>query len=71
MIYNVLVKPGAKKDSVEVNEDNITIRTTARAHDNEANEAVIKLLSKHFRIAKGQVKIMRGEKSKKKIVDIL
>lgn len=70
MIYTVKVKPGSKQNSVEISDDKIILRTTARAHDGEANEAVVKILSKHFKVAKGQVKIIRGEKSKIKTVEI-
>lgn len=70
MIYLVKVKPGSKQNSVEVSDDEIILRTTARAHDGEANEAVIKMLSKHFKVAKGQIKILRGEKSKTKTISL-
>lgn len=70
MIYTVKVKPGSKQNSVEISDDKIILRTTARAHDGEANEAVVKILSKHFKVAKGQVKIIRGEKSKIKTIEI-
>lgn len=70
MIYMVKVKPGSKQNSVEVSDDEIILRTTARAHDGEANEAVIKMLSKHFKVAKGQIKILRGEKSKTKTISL-
>lgn len=70
MIYTVKVKPGSKQNSVEVSDDEIILRTTARAHDGEANEAVIKMLSKHFKVAKGQIKILRGEKSKTKTISL-
>lgn len=70
MIYTVKVKPGSKQNSIEVSGDKIILRTTARAHDGEANEAVIKMLSKYFKVAKGQVKILRGEKSKEKVISL-
>lgn len=71
MNYLVKVKPGSKQNSVEISGNEIILRTTARAHDGEANESVIKLLSKHFKVAKGQIKIIRGEKSKEKIIEII
>lgn len=70
MIYTVKVKPGSKQNSVEVSGDEIILRTTARAHDGEANEAVVKILSKYFKIAKGKIKIVRGEKSKIKTISL-
>lgn len=72
MRYIVQVKPGSKKEGVELLADgSLIVRTHARAHDGEANAAVIKLLSKHFRTAKSNLKIVGGEKSRNKIVDVL
>ena len=71
MIYSVSIKPNSKENSVTVSDDQIIVRTTARAHDNEANESVIKLLSKHFKIPKTSIKILRGAKSRVKIIEIL
>ena len=71
MIYSVSVKPNSKENSVIVQGDGqILIRTTARAHDNEANESVVKLLSKHFKIPKTSIKILRGAKTRTKIIEI-
>jgi len=48
MRYIVSVKPGSKVEKLEISGDKILIRTPKRAHDGEANDAVIKILSKHF-----------------------
>lgn len=42
----------------------------ARAHDGEANKAVVESLAKYFHISKSQVEIVSGLKSKKKIIEI-
>ena len=68
MRYEVTVKPGSKQSEVKIDSENIVIRTTKRAHDGEANAAVVELLAKHFRMSKGSIKILRGEKSRKKVV---
>lgn len=70
MIYSVKVKPGSKQNSIEIAGSEVILRTTARAHDGEANEAVIKMLAKYFGVAKGRINILRGEKSKTKTVEI-
>lgn len=71
MRYNVLVKPGSSRDSVEkIDEESLVVRTHARAHDNEANIAVIKLLASYFNVAKSSVKVTRGTKSRRKVVEI-
>ena len=70
MKYEVTVKPGAKREAVQVDGAKITIYTHARAHDGEANAAVIAILSKHFHTPKTSIKILQGAKSKHKLVDL-
>ena len=70
MKYEVKVTPGAKKEEITVEGDKITIRTPKRAHDGEANEAIVKILAKHFHTGKSNVKIIRGQTSKIKIIEI-
>ena len=71
MKYNIVVKPGSKTEEVTETTDGLLIRTHARAHDGEANAAVVKLLAKHFGVSKSQVSITAGMKSKHKVVEIL
>ena len=78
MIYQVSVKTGAKRESVEVvasstpkTPSTIVVKTTKRPIKGEANQAVIKALSKHFHTAKGNIKILKGETSKTKLIEIL
>ncbi len=70
--YDVLVKPGSKKGPlVEMtSEDSLTVYIPERPHDGEANSALIKLLSKYFRVSKSQIEIVRGEKSRQKNINI-
>ena len=71
MKYNIVVKPGSKIEEVAESTDGLIVRTHARAHDGEANVAVVKLLAKHFGVSKSQISITAGMKSKHKIVEIL
>lgn len=71
MIYEVKVIPGAKKEEIAVENDKITIRTPKRAHDGEANEAIIKILAKHFHTAKGNIVIKKGQTSRNKLIEIM
>ena len=41
----------------------------ARAHDGEANEALIQLISKEFKVAKTNIVIVSGAKSRQKIIE--
>lgn len=71
MKYSVLVKPGSKVEKIVEENNALTIFVHARAHDNEANKAVQEKLAKHFSVSKSQVSIISGQKSKKKIVEII
>ena len=69
MIYKVSVT--FHKDFIEVNNDEITIGIKAKPEKGEANKELIKKLSKHFDVNKSNVKIIAGEKSRKKLVEII
>ncbi len=67
MRYNVLVKTGAKRERVE---GGLVVYVSALPVDGKANDSVIRLLAKHFNVAKSCVTIYRGIRSNKKIVDV-
>ena len=69
MIYKVSVT--FHKDFVEVNNDEISIGITAKPEKGEANKEIIKKLAKYFDVNKSKVKIIAGEKSRKKLVEII
>lgn len=72
MKYTVLVKPGSAKESVEKQPDgSLIIRTRKKAHDGEANVAVIESLSEYFHTAKTNIMILKGQTSRHKVVEII
>jgi uncharacterized protein len=68
--YNVRVVSNAHKNMVELIDEKIKVRVTAAAIDGKANQAVIELLAKHFKIKKTSIKIIRGETSRDKIIEL-
>jgi len=62
-VFSVRVKAGAGSFSIASGEDGITIRTKSPAENNKANLEIVKELSKLFG---REVRIVRGQKSKKK-----
>ena len=70
MIYTVKVCPNSRRNEVSVDGE-IKIWTTSKPIDNDANLSVIRQLAEHFGVAKSKIKIIRGEKSRIKIVDII
>lgn len=67
--YKITVKPGSSKEEViESAQGELTVYLRAKPHDGEANAALIKLLSKHFGVAKTTIEITRGAHSRTKII---
>ncbi|MBR3157064.1 DUF167 domain-containing protein [Candidatus Saccharibacteria bacterium] len=70
MKYTITVKPGSSQEKIiQTAEDAFTVYLRAKPHDGEANDALIKLLSKHFDIPKTTIKITRGAKSHIKTIE--
>ena len=69
-IFNVRVTPHAKQNKVIENGDVLRVYTTTAPEKGKANDAVIKALSKHFGVAKSQIKIVRGITSHDKVIEI-
>lgn len=74
MIIKIQVKPNAKNDSLEILEEGaqtyFLVNTKSPAHDNLANQSVVKILADHFKTAKANIKIKSGSNSKIKFVQI-
>jgi len=48
----------------------LKVKCRATPEKGKANEAVIALLAKHFKVSKSNVVILRGKTSSKKVVEI-
>ena len=71
MTLRVRVIPRARVNKVEeLGADSLKAHLTAPAQDNKANKALIELLADYYGVKKKQVSIVRGEKSRDKIVEI-
>lgn len=70
-IFNVRVIPRAKQNSITV-DDNGTIRvhTTTAPTDGRANDAVIRMLAEYWKTPRSQIRIIRGQTSHNKVVEI-
>lgn len=68
--YNITIKPGTSQEKIVViSEHELTVFLRAKPHDDEANVALIKLLSKFFKVPKTTIKITRGLKSRTKTIE--
>jgi len=70
MILNVRVVPKASRSLVKVEEDFLKIYLTKPAQKNLANEQLINLLSEYLKVKKYQIKIIKGHKSRDKLIQI-
>lgn len=66
----IKVITNAKKNEVVEAEGSFKVYVNAPPVDGKANKAVIELLAKYFKVRKSSVKIIRGEKSKDKVIQI-
>jgi uncharacterized protein (TIGR00251 family) len=52
-------------------EDRFKVYLTAPAIEGRANEALINILADHLQVRRSEVQIIRGEKSRDKIIEII
>ncbi len=71
-VISVRVKPGAKVGPKleRLKDGSYVAYILARAHDGEANTALIELLSDYFHVAKTSIVIKTGVASRNKLVSI-
>ena len=70
MKIKVRVITRSAKEEVVEQADGYTVRTRAAPQDGKANEAVVRLLARHFGVARSAVSIVRGFTVRNKIVEI-
>jgi uncharacterized protein (TIGR00251 family) len=67
----VRLQPRARRDEIAgVREGRTVVRVTAPPVDGRANAALVKLIAKRAGVAKGRVSIVRGERSRDKLVRV-
>ena len=59
------------KDYLKIQDDHIEIGVMAKPVKGEANLEIIKKIAKHFGISKANVRIVAGEKSRDKLIEIV
>lgn len=70
MELDIRVQPKAGRNGVEVDGGRVTVRVTAAPEGGKANAAVVALLAKRLKVARGRVRIVRGHKGREKRVRI-
>ncbi len=69
-VINIKVIPNAKKDLVCEEEDIFKVYVNAPPVEGRANKAVIEVLSEYFKTRKSNIRIIKGEKSRNKLIEI-
>jgi hypothetical protein len=70
--FAVRVAPRASRDAIEgAYQGALKVRLTAPPVDGRANEALIRLLAERLNVPKSAVRIVAGEKSRTKRVEII
>jgi uncharacterized protein (TIGR00251 family) len=71
VVLSVKVQPRASKNSIESTVGNeLRIKVTAAPVDSAANEALVRYLSEALDIPRNRIEILRGHKSRHKIVKL-
>ena len=69
MILKIKVKPNSSKQEIcKLSDIEYMVNLKSRAEDNKANIELLKMLKKEF---KADVKIIKGMKSRNKIVEVM
>jgi uncharacterized protein len=72
MILTAHVKPNARKDGITawLDDSTVKISVTAPAEKGKANEAVIRLLAKHYAVPPSSITLVRGATTRMKQLEI-
>jgi len=71
MKIRVRVTPNLRTDEVSGEGNTFVVRVKEPPKEGRANQAVMKLLAKHFNVSVSQVRIRSGLRSRDKVFEIL
>ena len=70
MLINIRVIPNAKQNKIVKEQARLKVYLTAPPVEGKANKALIEFLAEHFGVKKSKITIIRGQKSRDKLVGI-
>ncbi len=71
MKITVKVKPNSKEQNIIRNKDgSLLVRLKSPPVDGKANQELINILAKEFKVKKSQIKIKYGSSSRQKLIEI-
>ena len=68
--FTVRVTPRSSRNAIEWEQGILKVRLTAPPVDGVANNALIALLAKHLQLPRRSIRIVHGESSRQKIVEV-
>jgi len=71
MKIQVKVKVNSRTEEVSQEDNIFIVKVNKPPREGKANQAIIKLLAKHFQVHKSQVRILSGVKNKNKTIEIV
>lgn len=71
MRVEIRVVPKASRISVKEEQGHLKVCLTQPACDNRANKQLVETVAAHFKVKKYDVRIVSGEKSKNKLIEII
>ncbi len=72
MLIRVYVTPNAREARVvKVSDDYFEIRVDERAVGGRANKRLLEILAEHFKIQKSRISILKGTKTRNKLVQVI
>ncbi len=72
MLIRVYVTPNAREARVvKVSEDYFEVRVDERAVGGRANKRLLEILAEHFKIQKSRISILKGTKTRNKLVQVI
>ena len=72
MKIKIKVIPRSSDSHIEEGLDgNLRVKLKSAPVQGQANQELIKLLSKYYKVSKSQIKIIKGQTSKNKVVEII
>src|SRR5574344_2250860 len=68
LIIRIKLVPNSSKNDIFYEENLLKVKIMAPPIENKANKALVEFLSKKFKLAKSNIQIIKGEKSKEKTI---
>lgn len=70
MNIKLKVIPNARKREIILDGDDLKVKITAVPRDGKANDELIAFLAEIFKVRKSEIKILTGEKDRRKVVSV-